>query len=374
MEKTNITIIGAGVVGLAIASNLSKEFENVMLIERHNSFGQETSSRNSEVIHAGIYYPQNFLKGKLCLEGNEMMYDICKKYAIPHKNTGKLVIAVRSKDLERLPKILETAQKNGAKGVRIVDAKEIKKLEPKVEALGAVYCPTSGVVDTHSLMKFFEADAIKNSATVVYGVEVTSIQKENNSFIIGVRDKENRNFEFETNIVINSAGLHSDKVAAMAGVDIESLGYKINYHKGIYYRVTKKLDKYPEMLIYPVSYESGSIGIHTTPDLAGGMRLGPHFLWSDNLDYAVDDSLRNLFFTTAKNFLPFIEYDDIIPDSSGFMSSVQKPDEEMKDFIIKNEADLGFNGLINLIGIESPGLTSAPAIAKLVNKIVKDII
>ena len=194
MEKVDIVIIGAGVVGLAVASYVACKDRSVLVIERHESFGQETSSRNSEVIHASIYYPQNFLKGKLCLKSNEMMYDICQKNNIPYSNTGKLIVAVNENEEAVLPDLLELATNNGAKGVRIISHKEIKKLEPNVRAVAAVYCPSSGVVDSHSLMKFFETSAKGSGVDFAYGVEVSSIEKSSDVYIVGVRDKDGKDY------------------------------------------------------------------------------------------------------------------------------------------------------------------------------------
>lgn len=370
MEKTQVAIIGAGVVGLAIAARLSEKFDDLLVLERHESFGRETSSRNSEVIHASVYYPRDFLKGRLCLRGNDLTYEICRANDIPHQNCGKLIVACDERDLQALPALYETAKNNGAKGVRIVEKAEIARIEPKVQAEAALYCPSSGVVDSHSLMRHFEAVAISLGANVAYGNEVVEIEKISGGFRVGARSNDGEISRFETEILINSAGLSSGNIAELAGIDVDEAGYRINYHKGIYYRVDKKLDKYPRTLIYPVPPEEGSVGVHTCPDTAGGMRLGPHFIWSDALDYSVDDTFGDYFFEAARRYLPFLEREDISPDSAGFMSAVQSPGEPMRDFIIQNEDERGLPGLINLIGIESPGLTSAPAIAEYIENIV----
>lgn len=373
MQNVDITIIGAGVVGLSIASSLSTKFDNVFVIERHNSFGQETSSRNSEVIHAGIYYPQGSLKSRLCLRGNELMYEICEKNRIPHKNTGKLIVATNAEEARQLPNILETARNNGAKDVRIVDIDEIKELEPKVNAIAAVHCPTSGIVDSHSLMQYYEATAKNNGAELAYGVEVISIYKKNGGYIVSVRDVDGSEFSFETRVLINSAGLGSDHIAELAGVDIDKAEYRIYHKKGIYYRVMHKTEEYPEMLIYPVPPSPGTVGIHTTPDLGGGMRLGPYDYWVEEIDYSVGDEYRDLFYDSCKPFLPYLEKDDITPEGSGIHPKIQKPGEPIKDFVIRNESDRGLDDFINLVGIESPGLTSSPAIGEMVLEMVIDI-
>jgi len=373
MEKTKITIIGAGVVGLAIAARLSEKYENILVVEKHESFGKETSSRNSEVIHAGIYYPANSLKGNLCLRGNEMMYDLCRKNSIPYMNCGKLIVATDDKDIDLLPTLLDKAKANGAKGVRIVNKEKISEIEPMVTAKAAIYCPTSGVVDSHSLMKYFEATAINNGASFAYNNEVVEIEKSSDSYIIHTKDSTGFHSSFQAEILINSAGLHSDKICEMLGIDTIEVGYKINYHKGIYYRVNHKAELFPKALIYPLPPEEGSVGIHTCPDIAGGMRLGPHFIWTENLDYSVNDEYFELFYKESSKYLSFLERSDISVDSSGFMAAVQAPGEPMRDFIIKHEVESGLHGFINLVGIESPGLTASPAIAEYVEGMMKSL-
>jgi L-2-hydroxyglutarate oxidase LhgO len=373
MEQTDISIIGAGVVGLAVAQAISKKYKNVLLIEKHSSFGQETSSRSSEVIHASIYYPKESLKGKLCLEGNEMMYDICKKNSIPHLNSGKLIVAVNDQEAGRLPALLETAKNNGAKGVRIISGEEVSQLEPNVFAKAAILCPTSGYVDSHRLMQYFEAAAINQGTTVVYNLEVIDIVKVNGSYKVRVLDKNFDSYTFNSKILINCAGLESGHISELAGIDIDKFNYRINYHKGIYFRAIHQLEKFPKMLIYPVPKVSGRVGIHTTPDMGGGMRLGPEFFYSDTVDYSVDETYHQYFYDFARRFLPFLKIEDLQPEGAGIMASVQKPGEPMADFVIRHEADKDLKGFINLVGIESPGLTASPAIGKYVNDIIMNM-
>jgi L-2-hydroxyglutarate oxidase LhgO len=373
MDKIEITIIGAGVVGLSIASHLAESGRNVLLIEKHESFGRECSGRNSEVIHASIYYPPESLKGRLCLEGNELMYSLCSKFNIPHSNIGKLIVACNKEEDEKLPALLETAKNNGAKGVRIINQKEINKIEPNVFATSAIHCPSSGIVDSHKLMQFFEANAINHKADVLYHHEVIAIEKKTNSYKITVKDDDNNVSDFDTEILINCAGLGSGHISELAGIDIDKFNYRINYAKGIYFRVNKQLEKYPKMLIYPVPPAHARVGIHTTPDLYGGMRLGPHDFWVEKIDYSVDDSKHEFFLDSVKSFLPFIDFNDFYPDSSGIHPKIQKPGEPMQDFVIRHEADKGLEGFINLVGIESPGLTSSPAIGKYVLNLVNNL-
>lgn len=370
MEKVELTIIGAGVVGLAIASAIAESGKNVVLLEKHNSFGQETSSRNSEVVHASIYYPQDFLKGKLCLQGNEMIYEICKKNKIPVMNNGKLIVATNDKEIEKLPSVLDTAQKNGAKSVRIINEYEINKLEPNVKAKAAIYCPSSGVVDSHKLMQYFESNAINNGADILYSNKVVAIERKSDSYKLSIEVVDGQKYDFETEILINAAGLNSGKISELIGIDISKYNYKINYNKGIYFRVHSGLDRFPKMLIYPVPFDDGHVGVHTCPDLHGGMRIGPHDYWVDEINYSVDESFQKFMYDSVKKFLPFLKQEELKPDTSGIHPKIQMQGESMQDFVIRNEADKGFANFINLVGIESPGLTSSPAIAQYVKKIV----
>ncbi len=374
MSRTDITIIGAGVVGLAIAYSISDLGLDVTIIDKHDSFGREASSRNSEVIHASIYYPQNSLKGRLCLEGNKLMYRLCKDYCIPYSNCGKLIVANNKDECNQLNGILENAIDNGAHGVRIVNKIEIFEIEPNVHADSAIFCPSSGIVDSHKLMEFFEQYSKSKNVNFVYNHEVKELSFDNKDYRIIVKDKESNEFQLTSKIIINSAGLMSGRIAELLGIDIDKHNYRINYHKGIYFRVNRNLDKYPKALIYPLPPESGSVGIHTTPDLYGGMRLGPHFFWSDEIDYSVDNTFLKYFFGSAVRYLPFLDIEDLKPDMAGIMSSIQKEGEMMKDFVIREESDKGFPGLINLIGMESPALTASPAIGEYVKEIVMNLI
>jgi len=370
----DITIIGAGIVGLSITANVARKGREVLLVEKHTRFGQETSSRNSQVVHASIYYPAGFLKGQLCLEGNELMYKLCEDKNIPCKNLGKLIVAVNEKEEAMLENLMKMGEANGAKGLKIIPGKKVNELEPNVKATAAIVCPTSGIVDTHQLMQYWEIHARKMGAEIAYGVEVKGIEKTGNGYRVEVIDADGKQFDFQTRILINSAGLNSGNVAAMAGIDIDRAGYRINHLKGMYFRVGNGKEKMARMLIYPVPPKPGSVGVHTVPELDGGMRLGPHDVWIDEIEYHVDESLRDLFYSEVKSFLPFIEPEDLYPDTAGIHPKVQKPGEPMKDFIIAHETTKGLPGLINLVGIESPGVTASPAIGHYVARMVEEII
>lgn len=367
----DITIIGAGVVGLAIAENLSGQFSNVFLIEKHNTFGQETSSRNSEVIHAGIYYPKDSLKSKLCIEGKSLLYDFCRKYDIPFNNCGKLIVATTKEEITIIESIRQTAIINGVNDLTIIERNQIAEMEPEIYALKAILSPSTGIIDTHSLMKQFETNIVNNGGQIVYGSEVTGIKRIKSGYKISLLDTYKKSFSYTTKIVINSAGLTADKISEMAGMSNKNL--KIHFCKGEYFKIKPPKNRLIKRLIYPVPHHNlEGIGIHATVDLSGGVRLGPDvkYLETNVYDYTVTPSRQEAFFMAAKRYLPFLEYNDLTPEMAGIRPKLQKTGEQQRDFYIMEELVRGCPGFINLIGIESPGLTASIAIAKYVRNLI----
>jgi len=369
MHKLNITIIGAGVIGLAIARELSQSSKDVFIIEKNNSFGQEISSRNSEVIHAGIYYPEGSLKAKTCVEGRHLLYEYCAKNNIGHKKTGKLIVAVKDDEIKNLEELLTNGRKNGVEDLKLLSGNEVKNIEPNIRAKGAIYSPSTGILDSHSLMKKLAAEAKSNNAEIAYNTEVIGIDKVSEGYKVSVEDKSEEGFSFLSRIVINSAGLDADKIAAAAG--LKNKKYQLKYCKGDYFRVHNNKAKFINKLIYPVPTENKvSLGIHATLDLAGGLRLGPDEEYVERLNYDIDYKKQKAFYNSVAGFLPFINPKDLNPDTSGIRPKLQGRGEDFKDFIIKDEINNGFPGFINLIGIESPGLTSCLSIAKRVKALI----
>jgi L-2-hydroxyglutarate oxidase LhgO len=368
---TEITIIGAGVVGLAIAEKVSEEYSDVFLIEKHKTFGQETSSRSSEVIHAGIYYPKGSLKAKLCVEGKRLLYDYCQKYDIPHNNCGKLIVATSEVEFTVIEEIRQTAMKNGVDDLLLMQKNEIHEIEPNIFGLKALYSPSTGIVDSHSLMKQFETNSINNGCQIAYGSEVTGIRRIKNGYKITLLDADGNIYNFTSRIVINSAGLTSDKVSEMAGITDDNL--KILFCKGEYFRVNPPKNKLIKRLIYPVPHPNmEGIGIHVTIDMGGGVKLGPDvkYLESNVYDYRLTASKQEAFFKSVKKFLPFLDYNDIAPEMAGIRPKIQKPGEPQRDFYIMEESKNGNPGFINLIGLESPALTSSIAISNYVRSLI----
>jgi len=369
MEKVDVTIIGAGIVGLAVGVELSTLEREVYVVERHKSFGQETSSRNSEVIHAGIYYPNNSLKAKLCVNGNRMLYEICARHSIPHKKLGKLIVAVTRDEEKTLEELLKQGLSNGAY-LKYLSRSEIKRVEPNVEAICAIYSPSTGIVDSHALMKNFESVIRQN---IVYGCEVIAVEKKDDCYLVVINDS-NEEYSFLSRIVVNCAGLNSDKIAAMVGIDVERAGYKLHYCKGDYFQVRPAKAKLTDMLIYPSpKKELTGLGVHTVKTLDNQMRVGPNSYYVDDITNLDVDVSRKPEFEAIRTFLPFIEANDLEPaiGCSGIRPKLSAPGEGFKDFVIEDEYKRGFPGFINLVGIESPGLTAAPAIACYVKELVK---
>lgn len=369
-EFIDIAIIGAGVVGLAVGAALAGEKRKVYILEKNTGFGQETSSRNSQVIHAGLYYPPCSLKARSCVEGNRMLYEICRRNDIAFRNITKVIVATGGGEGEKLNSLLENGEKNGVEGLRLLSRSELKKLEPAVEASAALFVPSTGIIDVHGLMKYFLGRAKENGAEVVYRVKVTGITKINGGYSIEVQDGEGR-YDFAARVLINCAGLHAGEIARMAGIDIDEAGYRLHYCKGEYFSVGGGKNGLVDRLVYPVPMpEVTGVGIHVTLDLDGRMRLGPGVEYIEEIDYTVNETNKQLFYEGVKKFLPGVGWDDLAPEMAGVRPKLQGPGEKQKDFIIRHEADRGLPGLINLIGIESPGLIASPAIAKMVRELV----
>ena len=364
MERADILVIGAGVVGLACAERLSASGREVILIERHDGFGRETSSRNSEVIHSGLYYPENLLKTTLCLEGNPRLYELCGKKGIPFRKIGKVVVATTAQECESIHRVFKQAALNGVPGVKMLDESGIKDLEPQVSGRIGLCSPESGILDVHQLMKYLEQVSLSQGVTIAYNCEVIDLEKTNGYYTAAIRDADGQPLELEASVVINSAGLFADRIAAMAGIDIDAEGYRIHPCKGEYFSISRRHKGVLKHLVYPAPTPM-DLGTHATPGLDGGLKLGPSAFSVDALNYDVDPAHAQLFFDEARKFLPFLEYDDLSPDMSGIRPKLYREGEAFRDFIIREESDRGLPGLINLVGIESPGLTACLTIARM---------
>jgi L-2-hydroxyglutarate oxidase LhgO len=364
MEKDfDVIVIGAGIIGLSISYELSKKY-SVGLIEKNKRYGLETSSRNSEVIHSGIHYPTGSLKAKLCVEGNQLLYSFLRENNIIHKKTGKLTVATEEDETKEIERLYKQGKENGVFEIEIIEKKEIKKISPEIEGIVALYTPTTGILNVHYLMDCLYNKFIENGGICGFDEKVINIEKKNSLYLV-----ETEKGKYYSEIVINSSGLYAENISKMLGFD-----YNVYWAKGDYFTISKKLNI--PLLIYPVPVKEG-LGIHLTPRVDGILRAGPDIEYIEkegpaySLDnevskYKVDESKREIFYKSIKKYLPGIEIDDLIPESYGIRPKLQKKGEEFKDFVIKKEMD----GFINLIGIDSPGLTSCLSIAKYVKKLI----
>ncbi len=367
MDTFDITIIGAGVIGLAVAEAVSGEGRRVLVLEKNTGFGQETSSRNSEVIHAGLYYPDGFMKAVLCPEGNRLLYEACRRWDIPHGRTGKLIVAATDEEIPDLRVIKERAERNGVDDLRFLSRSGIERLEPGVRAVEALFSPSTGIIDSHRLMRCLSLRAESEGAVMAFRSEATALQFNGASYDVEVNRGE---YRLQTRVLINSAGLHSDRIAALAGIDIDEKGYRLKYCKGDYFSAAPSLKL--SHLVYPVPVKNHEgLGVHATMDLQGRVRFGPDVEYVDTLDYAVKEEKRDAFYAAVRTYLPGIRPESLAPDMSGIRPKLQGPGEPYRDFVIRDEADAGLPGFINLIGIESPGLTSCLPIARRVRSLLQ---
>lgn len=370
--RADITIIGGGVIGLAIASQVAREGREVYVLEKNEAFGQEQSSRNSEVIHAGIYYKRDSLKAKMCLEGNGLLYELCEKNGVAYKKCGKIIVATDYVEAEGLEKLYRRGKDNGVP-LEMLSLKELGLLEPNIKVIAAFFSPTTGIVDSYALMKYFLKKARDNGMQIAYKTEVIGIEKILNGYKVKVKDTSG-DFSFMAGVVINCAGLYSDKVAEMAGINIDEANYKLRWCKGEYYSVSGGRNKLINRLIYPVP-TGISVGVHVCLDVNWRLRLGPIFYYVNDISYKVDDTRKkDLLESSIMKALPFIEPSDLEPETSGILTKLHGEKNGFRDFIIRHENDRGLPGFINLIGIESPGLTSSPAIARYVNRLVNELL
>jgi L-2-hydroxyglutarate oxidase LhgO len=363
VPDTGITVIGAGVVGLAVAARLAPEYPDLVLLDRNERHGMETSSRNSQVVHAGIYYPAGSLKARLCVEGNARVYALCERHGIPHRRTGKLITATREEDVPALDRIAESAGRNGVVLTRL-SAGEVRALEPHVRSVGALLSPTSGIVDAHGLMDHFLRQAVAAGVLLSARAEVVAIEPSPGGYRLTVRQGGEAT-RLTTERVVNAAGLEADRIAGLAGIDVDAAGYRLHWCKGSYFSAATRCWSLVSRLVYPVPARE-SLGVHVVLDTGGRLRFGPdaEYLPDRRADYRVDPGRRHDFGESARRLLPEIRDDDLEPDISGIRPKLQDRGGPPRDFVIAEESHRGLPGFVNLIGIESPGLTAAPAIAE----------
>jgi L-2-hydroxyglutarate oxidase LhgO len=368
MNEVDVVIIGAGAVGLACAATLSVRGDSVFVLERHGRVGQETSSRNSGVIHAGLYYPTGSLKAKLCVEGRELVYARAARCGVAHKKLGKLVVATDAAECEKLDKLAATAERNEAGAVRMLDAREALALEPRLNVLRALWSPETGIIDAHELMDCYRLEAKAHGAELVLHADVVGIEPAGDSYdltvAVGAGAGDSREREtIRARRVINAAGLSASRIAALAGLPVDSLGYRQQLCKGDYFNVSAAATRGLSHLIYPMPVHAG-LGVHLTLDLQGQVRAGPDTLYIAEENYDVDPNKRGVFGAAIRRYFPHVKDEDIEPDFAGLRPKLQGPGQDFRDFVIEEGTAHGLPGFVQLIGIESPGLTSSEAIAR----------
>jgi len=371
MADTSVTVIGAGVVGLAVAARLAPKSPDLVLLERHERIGQETSSRNSEVIHAGMYYPTGTLKARLCVEGNRLMYELCARRDVPHRRLGKLIVARTWEEVPQLETILAQGRANGVE-MELITGEASRRREPNVTAVAALWSPNTGIVSAHGLMDHFLQAARSAGATLQPRSEVRAVARDPAGYRVTVwTGSEEESFTSER--VVNAAGLDADTIAARAGIDVEVAGYRLHWCKGSYFAVSSARAKLVSCLVYPVPGHV-SLGTHAVVGLDGRLRFGPDavYLEERRLDYRVDESRRAEFGEAVRHLVPAIADDDLEPDIAGIRAKLQGPGQAFRDFVVAEESARGLPGFVNLIGIDSPGLTSSPAIADEVARLIGD--
>lgn len=359
MESVDTIVIGAGVVGLAVGRALAIRGRDLVVIEKNAHIGEETSSRNSEVIHAGIYYPTGSFKARFCVEGKQQLYAYAESMQIRHRRIGKLIVAIDDEQIARLRSIANQARINGVLDLEWLDAEDLRKREPNVRGAAALWSPSTGIIDAHGLMLALQADIEAAGGVVARHTELIGARTTAEGIELGVRSGGLETFVTARN-VINAAGLHAHKVGGlMIGIGEPRIP-ELHYARGNYFLYTGQSPF--EHLVYPIPIVGG-LGIHATLDLAGALRFGPDVEWIDELDYTVDASRAAEFYAAIRQYWPALPDGSLRPGYAGIRPKLTGPNEPAADFEfipVRAENDAR---VIHLLGIESPGLTSCLAIA-----------
>jgi len=354
-ERTDAVVIGAGVVGLAVARALAIRGRDVLVLERNGAIGEETSSRNSEVIHAGIYYAPGSLKARLCRVGKDMLYAYARERGIAHRRCGKLIVAVHEEQTGKLDHILHCAEANQVDDLRLMSADECAAMEPEVRAAKGLFSPSTGIIDSHDLMTNLHGDLIRHGGVVALNTNVEAIELKNGC--LAGRTGGAEGIVLKPEILVNAAGLWAQRLVHSLPLTPPPLRYAI----GHYYALSGKAPF--NHLVYPVP-EDGGLGVHVTLDLGGQVKFGPDVRWIDRIDYRFDDSRRSDFIKAISAYYPDLDPARLQPAYTGIRPKLSGPGEPAVDFRIDGSESHGIPGLVNLFGIESPGLTAAFAIAE----------
>jgi L-2-hydroxyglutarate oxidase LhgO len=358
-ESVDCVVVGAGVVGLAIARTLALAGREVIVIEAAEGIGTETSSRNSEVIHAGIYYPKDSRMARTCVAGRRLLYAYCADHGVPHRNCGKLIVATNEDESVRLAEIKRRAEANGVEGMRLVSAAEARELEPNLQCTAALLSPATGIVDSHSYMLALQGDAESQGAMFAFRSPFTQGRATEEGIELEVGGSEP--MRLRCRLLVNSAGLHAPMLAhKITGMPSEHIP-KAYYAKGNYFSLTGRSPF--SRLIYPVTVPGG-LGVHITVDLGGQAKFGPDVEWIPDIDYTVDPHRADKFYAAVRRYWPGLKDGALQPGYAGIRPKIVPAGAPPQDFVVQGPAEHGVPGLINLFGIESPGLTASLALAE----------
>jgi L-2-hydroxyglutarate oxidase LhgO len=359
MEQVDCVVVGAGVVGLAVARYLAMAGREVIVLEKEPMIGTGTSSRNSEVIHAGIYYPAGSLKARACIEGKRFLYAYCEARGVPYRQCGKLIVAVSEAQNAMLETIRANALASGMPDLEVWTAGQALALEPRLRCTGALWSPTTGIIDSHRLMLAYQGDAEDQGAMLAFNAPLDRARVTDEGIVLEVGGEEP--MQLRARVVVNSAGLHAPDLARqIEGLDAAVVPQPF-YCKGNYYTLFGPSPF--SRLIYPVPEHAG-LGVHLTVDLAGQCRFGPDTEWVDGLDYAVDPARAALFYDAVRTYWPELPDGALEPGYSGIRPKIRPKGAAAADFVVQGPAQHGVSGLVNLFGIESPGLTASWPLAR----------
>ena len=365
MEHVECVVIGAGVVGLAAARALALSGREVWVLEGAGGIGTGTSSRNSEVVHAGIYYPAGSLKARFCVEGKRMLYDYCTERGVAHSRLGKLIVAAEPAELPVLQTIRAKAAANGVDDLQLLSGEDAQRLEPALHAAGALLSPSTGIVDGHALMLAYQSDIEHARGAVVFHAPVLGGTARPGGFTLQIGGDEP--MELACEVLVNAVGLHAPDVARrIEGIPPDSIP-QAHLCKGSYYSLQGRAPFH--RLIYPVP-EAAGLGVHLTLDLGGQARFGPDVQWVETEDYDVDIRRADGFYAAIRRYWPALPDGALAPGYAGIRPKISGPQEPAADFLVSGPAQHGIGGLVNLFGIESPGLTASMALGEHVTALV----
>jgi L-2-hydroxyglutarate oxidase LhgO len=358
METIDCAVIGAGVVGLAIARKLAMNGHEVVILEAEDAFGTHTSARNSEVIHAGIYYASGSLKAQLCVAGRKALYHYCAEHNVNHQRIGKVIVACDESEVAGLEKYKAQAETNGVDDLRMLSRTELAEMEPAVRCIAGFLSPSTGIIDSHGLMLSYLGEAEDRGAMLALSSPVHGGRVESDGIVLEVGGKEPMTVKCRT--VVISAGLRAPDVArSISGIPTATIP-STYYAIGHYYTLTTKSPF--NRLIYPVARPDW-LGVHVTIDLGGRVKFGPDFEWIDRVDYRFDERREASFYKAIRHYYPGLRDGTLNPGYTGIRPRITGPGEPVQDFTFHDSQVHGVKGLVALYGIESPGLTSSLAIA-----------